>query len=52
MNKGLSEKLKDFFPDILPAPRPLVKDQEIKDPNWVAGRDLAIFFLLALLSTK
>jgi hypothetical protein len=33
MNKGLSEELKAAFPDTISVPRPLVKDQEIKDPN-------------------
>jgi hypothetical protein len=34
MNLGLSESLKAAFPaNIIPVPRPLVKDQEIKDPN-------------------
>jgi hypothetical protein len=37
MNKGLSEELKAAFPDTISVPRPLVKDQEIKDPNWLAG---------------
>jgi hypothetical protein len=29
MNNGLTTKLKEFFPDIIPVKRPLVKDQEI-----------------------
>ena len=33
INKGLSEELKAAFPDTISVPRPLVKDQEIKDPN-------------------
>jgi hypothetical protein len=38
MNRGLSNELKEAFSDILPAPTPLSPiDQEIKDPNWVAG---------------
>lgn len=37
MNKGLSDKLVTEFPDITPVPRPEVTDQEIKDPNWLAG---------------
>jgi hypothetical protein len=32
MNNGLSDQLKVAFPDIIPVPRPLVVDQEIKDP--------------------
>lgn len=42
MNLGLSNELKEAFSDILPAPTPLSPiDQEIKDPNWLAGRPLA-----------
>lgn len=37
MNLGLSDELKTAFPDLLPLPRPSVVDQEIKDPNWLAG---------------
>ena len=37
MNRGLSEKLKLAFPDIVPVVRPLVKNQKIKDPQWLAG---------------
>jgi hypothetical protein len=37
MNLGLSEGLKAAFPNTIPVPRPIVKDQEIKDPNWLSG---------------
>ena len=37
MNRGLSEKLKLAFPYIVPVVRPLVKNQKIKDPQWLAG---------------
>ena len=37
LNLGLSDKLKKAFPTIVPVLRPLVVDQIIKDPNWVAG---------------
>ena len=33
MNRGLSEKLKVEFTDVIPVQRPLVFDQEIKDPH-------------------
>ena len=33
MNRGLSEKLKSAFPDVVPVVRPLVINQKIKDPN-------------------
>jgi hypothetical protein len=33
MNKGLPEKLKADFPDIIPVPRPLILSQDIKDPH-------------------
>jgi hypothetical protein len=31
-NKGLSDKLKILFPDVIPALRPLVKSSIIPDP--------------------
>ena len=37
MNKSLSSKLKDAFPNILPVERPLVLDLPIPDPQWLAG---------------
>ena len=32
-NLGLSSKLKKAYTDVSPVPRPIVKDQTIKDPN-------------------
>ena len=32
MNQGLSSQLKDAFPNIVPAARPLILNQKIKDP--------------------
>jgi hypothetical protein len=43
MNRGLSDELKTAFPDITPVVRPLVVDQEIKDPNWLAGFSFFFF---------
>jgi hypothetical protein len=37
VNLGLSPDLKASFPNIIPVPRPLVVNQEIKDPQWLAG---------------
>ena len=37
MNRGLSPKLKLAFPDIVPVVRPLVENQKVQDPNWLAG---------------
>ena len=37
MNNGLSEEQKAVFSDVIPVKRPLVVDQEIQDPNWLAG---------------
>lgn len=37
LNTGLSDKLKESWPDIIPAPRPLLSLQTIKDPYWIAG---------------
>lgn len=36
-NNGLTEELKAAFPDVIPVPRPLVADQVVQDPNWLAG---------------
>lgn len=33
----MSDELKAAFPDVIPVARSLAVDQEIKDPNWVAG---------------
>ena len=33
MNKGLSKEQKAVFPDVVPVGRPLVVDQEIKNPQ-------------------
>jgi hypothetical protein len=37
LNLGLSDELKVVFPNIIPVPKPLVKDQNIQDPHWLAG---------------
>lgn len=37
MNNGLSKELKAAFPNIIPVPRPLILDQKIQDPHWLAG---------------
>jgi len=37
MNLGLSDELKVAFPDIIPVPRPLIKEKKINNPNWLAG---------------
>jgi len=37
INRGLTNELKLNFPDIIPASRPLVINQVIKDPNWLSG---------------
>ena len=34
---GLSDELKSNFPYIIPIKRPLVLNQKIKDPSWLAG---------------
>lgn len=36
INRGLSETLKIYFPDVVPVQRPVI-DQVVKDPNWLAG---------------
>lgn len=37
MNWGLSEELKEAFPNYIPAPRPVVLLIETPDPDWLAG---------------
>jgi len=37
LNTGLSDKLKESWPDIIPAPRPLLPLKTINDPYWIAG---------------
>ncbi len=37
LNLGLSDQIKTNFPKIIPIERPLVEDQKIIDPNWLAG---------------
>jgi hypothetical protein len=37
INKGLTEELKVAFPNVIPVIRPVVIDQEIKDPYWISG---------------
>ena len=37
MNLGLSDHLKESFPNIVPAIRPLVVNQLIANPQWLAG---------------
>lgn len=37
LNLGLSTGLKASFSDVVPVQRPLVVDQKIQDPNWLAG---------------
>ena len=37
MNLGLSKELKAAFPDTIPVLRPLVENQSILDPQWIAG---------------
>ena len=44
MNQGLSSQLKDAFLNIVPAARPLILNQKIKDPgasSWLAGFSIA-----------
>ena len=36
-NNGLSDLLKEEFPNILPAPRPKVENQIVHAAEWVAG---------------
>jgi len=33
MNKGISDKLKESFPYVVPVARPVLKDISLKDPH-------------------
>lgn len=37
INKGLPDELKTIFPNVISTPRPLINNQKIPDPNWLAG---------------
>lgn len=37
MNNGLSDELKVSFSDVIPVKRPLVENQIVLDPHWLAG---------------
>lgn len=37
MNKGLSELLKESFPNTVPVTRPLINTELINHPNWLVG---------------
>jgi len=37
LNSGISEKLKEAFPDIIPILKPFVTLQDIPDPHWLTG---------------
>lgn len=37
LNLGLSEKLKESFPGVIPAAKPLIEATKVKDFNWLRG---------------
>lgn len=37
INKGLSENILNYFPDIVPCDRPVVEPVTIFDPFWILG---------------
>lgn len=37
LNLGLSPVLKEAFPQTIPYPKPLIKNQKIPHPDWIAG---------------
>lgn len=52
MNRGLSEKLKAEFPDIIPVLRPQVENQMIPAPNWLSGFVAAEGCFLVIISSS
>jgi hypothetical protein len=37
INKGLSDSLKESFPDVIPVNRPIIETTDIPDPAWISG---------------
>lgn len=37
LNLGLSDQLKEAFSNVIPVPKPVATNQQILDPNWIAG---------------
>lgn len=37
LNLGLSDELKTAFPKVVPVNRPVIPNQNIPDPMWIAG---------------
>ena len=37
LNKGLSDELKTYFPNVIPMSRPLVQISQSISPNWFSG---------------
>ena len=52
MNWGLSDELKEAFPNVVPVARPLVKVQKFPYPNWLAGFTSAEGCFLVKLNFK
>lgn len=54
LNLGISEELKVAFPETLPSERPLIVNQRIRDPQWLAGFTSAegCFFIQILKSKE
>lgn len=46
----MSDELKEAFPNIVPANKPLVTNSKIPDPNWLAGFTTAVGWFLINLS--
>jgi hypothetical protein len=54
MNSGLTDKIKNLFPNTVPANRPEFKVENIPDSNWLAGfsEGESCFFVSIYKSTK
>ena len=37
INRGLSQKLKEAFPNVIPVNKPLILDLPVPNPGWLAG---------------
>lgn len=45
INRGVSKKVLEYYPNITPADKPIVNLPEALDPNWVSGFVVAFLFM-------
>ena len=54
INRGLSQKLKEAFPNVIPVNKPLILDLPVPNPGWLAGFTTAegCFFIVIYQSAS